>query len=157
MRKFKTCSRRGLPFRLLVIVAGALLLLAAFAPCANADLLRFYDFEGPPSAPYPVGLHSNPPALETGPGVRCDPPKYHQWRSVSRRQCPPPGAPIPLNLPPGALPNTTSLITDRDGVTNLNVIMPFNSATGIYNIHVGQLRVPQRRKWFPICSASDEH
>ena len=44
MRKFKTCSRRSLPFRLLVILAGAFLLLAAFAPCANADvtpLLRF--------------------------------------------------------------------------------------------------------------------
>ena len=38
MRKFKTCSPRSLPFRLLVIVAGALLLLAAFAPRANADV-----------------------------------------------------------------------------------------------------------------------
>ena len=49
MRKFKTCSRRSLPFRLLVILAGAFLLLAAFAPRANADCpacIRFYDFEG---------------------------------------------------------------------------------------------------------------
>ena len=67
MRKFKTCSRRSLPFRLLVILAGALLLLAAFAPRANADLLRFYDFEGPASPPFAFGLHSNAPALEQGP------------------------------------------------------------------------------------------
>ena len=46
MRKFKTCRTRALPFRLFLLVTGALLLLAAFAPCANAQgLLRFYDFE----------------------------------------------------------------------------------------------------------------
>ena len=54
MRKFKRRQPRGLPFRLLVILAGALLLLAAFAPCANAqDLLRFYDFEGSDDRPLP--------------------------------------------------------------------------------------------------------
>jgi len=45
MRKLKTCSRRGLPLRLLVIVAGALLLLTAFAPRAKADLIAYYNFE----------------------------------------------------------------------------------------------------------------
>ena len=50
----------------LLIMAGASLLLAAFAPSTNADLLRFYDFE-PPNGPYGVGLQSDPPALEQGP------------------------------------------------------------------------------------------
>ena len=68
MRKFKTCSRRSLPFRLLVILAGAFLLLAAFAPCANADCpacIRFYDFEGA-LGPYTVNQGSNQPAIEQG-------------------------------------------------------------------------------------------
>ena len=67
MRKFKRRQPRGLPFRLLVILAGALLLLAAFAPCANAQgLLRFYDFEGPAGHLTPLAwVHA--PALETGP------------------------------------------------------------------------------------------
>src|SRR6478672_9618391 len=66
MRKFRTCSRRSLPFRLLVILAGAFLLLAAFAPYANADCpacIRFYDFEGPNAT---LGLGSHPPAIEQG-------------------------------------------------------------------------------------------
>ena len=45
MRKFKTCRPRTLPFRLLLIVAGALLLMAAFAPRANADVIAYYNFE----------------------------------------------------------------------------------------------------------------
>jgi hypothetical protein len=45
MRKFKTCRSRALPFRLLLIVAGALLLMAAFAPRANATLIAYFNFE----------------------------------------------------------------------------------------------------------------
>jgi len=45
MRKFKTYSRRSLPFRLLVILAGALLLIAALAPKANAAVLIYFNFE----------------------------------------------------------------------------------------------------------------
>ena len=53
MRTFKTCQPRGLPFRLFLVVAGALLLMAAFAPRANAQLIAYYNFEdgtigGPP-------------------------------------------------------------------------------------------------------------
>jgi hypothetical protein len=134
MRKFKTCSPRSLPFRLLVILAGALLLLAAFAPRANAfnGLIRFYDFE-PPNGPYGVGLQSDPPALETGPGFDCfllqndgSPfPLLNTARS--------PGPPIHLNEPPGVT-STESLVIVRSGTTNLNIVMPFNSATGIYDI-----------------------
>ncbi len=46
MRKFKTCSRRSLPFRLLVILAGVFLLMAALAPKANAAaVLIYFNFE----------------------------------------------------------------------------------------------------------------
>src|SRR5262249_26304814 len=53
MRKFKRFPRRGLRFRSLLILAGALLLLAAFAPSANADVIAYFNFEdaivgGPP-------------------------------------------------------------------------------------------------------------
>jgi len=133
MRKFKTCSSRSLPFRLFVIVAGALLLLAAFAPCANADLLRFYDFEGTPTAPYPVNLDSHQPAAEQGAGTTLilqsttNGVPYPVANTTANTG-------IPLNVPPGALPNTTSLGIHRSGVTNLNIIMTFTSPTGVYNI-----------------------
>jgi hypothetical protein len=132
MRKFKTCSRRGLPFRLLVIVAGALLLLAAFAPCANADLLRFYDFEGPGVV---VGRDSHQPALEQGPAfavsfLNNDGTPYNLGNLTANT-----GAILDgTNLPPGALPNLTSLGVHSSGQANLNIVMPFNSAGGIYNI-----------------------
>ena len=45
MRKFKTCRPRALPFRLLVLVASALLFTAAFAPTANAFVVVYYNFE----------------------------------------------------------------------------------------------------------------
>src|SRR6476661_1612428 len=49
MRKFKTYSRRSLPFRLLVILAGVFLLTAAFAPKANAqNVLLYFNFEDVP-------------------------------------------------------------------------------------------------------------
>jgi hypothetical protein len=136
MRKLKTCSPRSLPFRLLLILAGALLLLAAFAPRANADCpacLRFYDFEAP-NGPYGVGLNSDPPALEQGPGFNASLldndgapyPIVNTFRS--------PGPGIPLNVPSGAGPNLQSLVITRSGQVNLNIVMPFNSATGIYDI-----------------------
>ena len=58
MRKFKT--RR--PFRSLYVLAGALMLLAAFTPRANADLIAYFNFEPPPlTPPYPVNLQSQVP------------------------------------------------------------------------------------------------
>lgn len=46
MRKFKRRSRRALSFRLFFVLAGALLLLAAFAPKANAqNVLVYFNFE----------------------------------------------------------------------------------------------------------------
>jgi len=134
MQKFKTCSRRSLPFRLLVILAGGFLLLAAFAPCANADLLRFYDFEG---VGVIVNTGSHQPAVEQGDG----PPFNLTFQNDD-------GTPYAVgnltantgailgttNLPPGALPNTTSLGLHSSGQAHLNLVMTFTSPTGVYNI-----------------------
>jgi hypothetical protein len=133
MRKFKRRQPRGLPFRLLVILAGALLLLAAFAPCANAQgLLRFYDFELPATNPYPVGLRSEFPALETGPGFNLTLTTaggaiYPVIRTSAEIG-------LPENLPPGAPDSVTSLGIHRSGAGELNINMPFISATGIYDV-----------------------
>ena len=53
MRKSKIRLPCALPFRLFLIVAGVLILLAAFVPRANADLIVYFNFEhsfdgGPP-------------------------------------------------------------------------------------------------------------
>ena len=53
IRMSKTCRPHGLPFRSLLVVAGALLLMFAFAPRAKAQLIVYYNFEdaapgGPP-------------------------------------------------------------------------------------------------------------
>ena len=85
MRKFKTCR----PFRLLFVLAGALMLLAAFTPRAKADLIAYFNFEGLPTPPYPVNLQSkvppgflltimttnyNPLNMEAAPGVALNVP-----------------------------------------------------------------------------------
>ena len=61
MRKLKRCRPRSLPFRLLLIVAGTALLMAAFAPRANATLIAYFNFEGPTGPPFPVNLGSQVP------------------------------------------------------------------------------------------------
>ena len=61
MRKLKTRHPRSLPSRLILIVAGALMLIAAFAPRANAQLIAYFNFEGPPTPPFPVNLGSQVP------------------------------------------------------------------------------------------------
>src|SRR5438034_11841916 len=63
MRKFKKCRPRNLTVRLLLVVASALLLLAAFAQRANADLIAYYNFEGPDTPGFPVNLDSHAPAF----------------------------------------------------------------------------------------------
>jgi hypothetical protein len=45
MRKFKTRSPRTLPFRLFLVLAGALMLMGAFVPQANATVLVYWNFE----------------------------------------------------------------------------------------------------------------
>ena len=58
---------RALPSRLLVILAGALLLMTAFGPRANATgLIAYYDFEGAATSPFPVNATSHAPAFFDG-------------------------------------------------------------------------------------------
>ena len=63
MRKFKRFPARFLAFRPLLMLAGALMLLAALAPRANASLIAYYNFEGTPTSPYPVNTESHAPAF----------------------------------------------------------------------------------------------
>jgi hypothetical protein len=60
MRNFRRFPARGLRFRLLLILAGALMLLAAFAPRAKADLIGLWNFEGAADPPFPVNMTSSP-------------------------------------------------------------------------------------------------
>jgi hypothetical protein len=138
MQKFKPRQPRSLRFRLLLIFAGALLLLAAFAPCANAQaLIRFYDMEGPDpdTPPYPVNLDSHAPAIETGltttlfldngtAGMAYDSTNTSQQAGLN------------VNLPMGAGPNLTSIGFNRSGRSNLGVEIPFppSQFTGVYNV-----------------------
>src|SRR3954470_24330251 len=137
MRKFKTCSSRSLPFRLLVIVAGALVLLGAFAPSANADCpacIRFYDFEG---AGVPVGRGSHQPALEQGElppfsiDFQNDNGTPYNLGNLSAESAPTVGN---TNKPAGSLPNVVSLGIHRSGQGHLDLVMTFTSPTGVYNI-----------------------
>ena len=139
MRKLKTSSRRSLPFRLLVILAGAFLLLAAFAPCANADCpacIRFYDMEAP-VGPSPVGQGSHTPAIEIGNVapfaflLQNDDGSMYTLTNISAEINNPIGS---LNLPAGANPNSISMGFHHSGEGHLNIVMTFPSVVGIYNI-----------------------
>ena len=140
MRKFKTCSRCSLPFRLLVILAGAFLLLAAFTPCANADCpacIRFYDFEGPVGPGFVVNPGSHMPAIEQGDIApfailfQNDNGTPYTLGNLSAES----GAILGnTNLPPGANPNLVSLGLHHSGEGHLDLVMTFPSVAGIYNI-----------------------
>jgi len=72
MRKSKTHRPRALRFRLLLVVAGALLLMAAVAPRANALVLVYFNFEdatigGPPDLTADV---VGPPDFNPGGGIQ---------------------------------------------------------------------------------------
>jgi hypothetical protein len=114
MRKFKTGRPRGLQFRLLFLLAGALMLLAAFAPRANADLIAYFNFEGTPTPPWPVDMTSNPPGFLIGVTITSPPPNdYNPADALAA-----PGE--PLNVAPGDLePNLAAL-----GLTNSQLNSP---------------------------------
>ena len=138
MPELKTCSRRSLPFRLLVIFAGAFLLLATFAPSANADCpacIRFYDMEGLTVGVVNQGSH--PPAIEQGDVapfaflLQNDNGTPYSIINLSAEVNNPVGL---VNLPAGAQPNVVSLGVHRSGQGHMNIVMTFPSAVGIYNI-----------------------
>jgi hypothetical protein len=141
MRKFKRFPPRSLWFRLLLILAGALMLLAAVAPRANADCpacIRFYDFETPMGGsvtpPFPVNLDSHMPAFEQGMGTTLflDNGTFGMAYDDTFTSAQPG---IPMNYPAmGALPNMTSIGFNHSGFENLGVEIPMTSAVGIYDV-----------------------
>ena len=66
------------------------------------------------------------------------------------------GPPTQLNLPLGAPASTTSLGIQRAGVTNLNMEIPFISATGIYDIDSVTVAIGSNGNGY-LRFASDEH
>jgi hypothetical protein len=131
MRKFKRFPRRRLPFRSLLILAGALMLLAAFAPRAHADLIAYFNFEGPATPPYPVNLASQvPPGFATTTLILTDEAgnPYPSGNTLVA-----PG--IPFNVAPGDPdPNLTAMGFNRTAQHDLNVDIPLISAQGIYDV-----------------------
>jgi hypothetical protein len=100
MPKFKTRRPRALTIRLLLLLAGALMLTPAFSPRANADLIAYFNFEGPPTPPYPVNLQSQVPPgfLLTTMTTNYNPLNMSADLGV------------PLNVPPGDPdPNSTGM------------------------------------------------
>ena len=130
MRKSKRFPPRGLQFRLLLILTGALLLLAAFAPRANADLIAYFNFEGPPTPPYAVNLGSQvPPGFATTTLILTDGNGNPYPSNLVTAQ-----AGLPLNVAPGDPdPNLTDMHITRSAPT-LNADIPLISSQGIYDI-----------------------
>ena len=109
MRKLKRRHPRSLPSRLVLIVAGALMLVAAFAPRANAQLIAYFNFEGEPTPPYPVNMMSDVP------------PGFVSTTLITNYVTPniSAGPGIPLNVAPGDMdPNNTSLGLRRSSLNN---------------------------------------
>ena len=137
MRKFKTCSRRSLPFRSLIFT-GALMLLAAFAPCANADCpacIRFYDWEGrrrPSLTRVPICRRSSRATCRRS---LCSSKMTMALRIPSRISQP--KMRLSLEIQTCLLgPNRTSVTLGlhRSGQAHLNIVMTFPSVAGIYDI-----------------------
>jgi hypothetical protein len=127
---------RKFTLRSVLFLGAAFTLLAAFTPRANADCpacIRFYDFEGTDTPPYPVNLQSHTPALEIGAGTTLfldngTPGVAYPSGNTSQE------AGLPLNVPAGAGPNLTALGIHRSGQTPLGIEIPMPSSQGIYDV-----------------------
>jgi hypothetical protein len=128
MRKFKKRQPRSLPFRSLLIVAGAALLLGAFAPRANADLIAYYNFEGPDTPTFPVNLDSHPPAFFSSGNTMT---LTFNFPLISLTEVNPG---LPQNLFPGdPAPNLTALGLSRSGANSPATFdIPLFSAQGFF-------------------------
>jgi hypothetical protein len=128
--------------RSLLIFGSAFALLAAFAPSANADCpgcIRYYNFEGTPTAPYEVNLDSHVPAFEVGAvfgailNTGTDPTMAATGAFPDGSESAEAG--LPLNVAPGDPdPNLTSLGIHRSGHDQLYIDIPMFSFMGIYDV-----------------------
>ena len=133
---------RKFTLRSVLILGGAFALLAAFTPRANADCpacIRYYNFEGDPTAPYPVNLDSHAPALEIGAGFRAflntgtDPTLAATGAFPVASTSAEAGLPVNVAVgDPG--PNDVSLGIHRSGRDQLYIDIPMFSAQGIYDV-----------------------
>jgi hypothetical protein len=132
MRKFKTRWSRSLPFRLLLIVAGAALLMAALAPRANAALIAYYNFEGPDTPGFPVNIESHPPAFfMAGNNLIFTDEDGNPYPSANIGQ----SVGLPFNVAAGdPAPNLTAIQFVRTGQHDLNVDIPLSSGLGIFDV-----------------------
>lgn len=125
MQKFKTRRPRALTFRsLLVAVSGALLLLAAFGPSAKADLIAYFNFEGPPTPPYPVNFQSKVP-----PGFLLTTMTTNYTPADTSAD-----VGVPLNAPPGDPdPNAIGLGLSKSALNSpANFDIPLFTAQGFF-------------------------
>jgi hypothetical protein len=127
MRKFMRFPPRTLRFRLLLILASALLLLAAFGSNTNAQsLIAYYNFEGTDTPGFPVNLESHPPAFFSSGNTLIVSFNPNSLVEVS------PG--LPQNLYPGdPAPNLTALGFNRSGMNSpAHLDIPLFSAQGFF-------------------------
>jgi hypothetical protein len=124
MRTFKMHRPRSLLFRSLLVLAGALLLMTALAPRANAALIAYFNFEPPPTPPYPVNLTSQVP-----PGFLLTTMTTNYNPANTSAQ---PG--VPLNVAPGDPdPNLTALGLSRSSLNDpANFDIPLFTAQGLF-------------------------
>jgi hypothetical protein len=100
------------------------MLMAAFGPSAKADLIAYFNFEGPPTAPYPVNLQSQVP-----PGFLLTTMTTNYNPADTSAQ---PG--VALNVPPGDPdPNAIGLGLRRSAVNSpANFDIPLFTAQGFF-------------------------
>jgi hypothetical protein len=119
---------RALPFRLLLTLAGALLLMTAFAPGANATgLIAYYNFEGAATSPFPVNATSHEPAFFNGSDLQ------HTSMLVGTNL---PTLSVEAGLPFNQIgANTTGLGFHRTGLFNMaRLDMPLLSSQGFQDM-----------------------
>ena len=124
MRTFKTHRKRALPFRLLLLAAGALMLMGALAPRANASLIAYFNFEDSTNGGAPDFTSDVPPgAFSTTITTN-----YVAGNMDSLS----PG--LALNVAPGDLdPNLLALNLRRSSLNNgAHFDIPLNTAQGFF-------------------------
>ena len=124
MRTFNRFPPRTLRFRPLLILMGALLLMSALAPRANAALAAYFNFQGTPTPPYPVNMQSKPPAFFSTTMTT----NYSSGNMVAES----PG--LPANVAPGDVaPNNTALQLRRSSMNDpANFDIPLFTAQGFF-------------------------
>jgi hypothetical protein len=117
---------------LFLAVAGALLLVAAFVPranaCENCNLLVYYNFEGTPTTGFPVNMTSKAPGALIGLQLMTDYPANELSSETG----------IALNVAPGDLqPNLTGLglsHSGQAGARHFDTSFPSFGGTVFYDV-----------------------